>query len=174
MPLIVALVADRVGRARLRDAMRGLAAVHCCDSAAEARAAALGPDIGAVVVEPRDPSGTSTDALVAALRRERPAVPVLAYCSLGRGIAADIHAVTRAGASTIVLRGYDDERVALRRASMRPRLLRAERSNVPKARTNPSPATRSAGAISSTSASATAAWASSTPRRISSATCRWP
>jgi AraC-like DNA-binding protein len=116
MPLIVALVADRVGRARLQDAMRGLAVVRCCDSAAEARVAALGPGIGAVVVEPRDPSGTSTDALVAALRRERPAVPVLAYCSLGQGTAADIHAVTRAGASTIVLRGYDDERVALRRA----------------------------------------------------------
>lgn len=118
---IVALITDRVLRARLADALRGRSRLVFCDRVDQVREAvavmgAAGAGIGAVILEPRDCDGIPADALVPALRSQVPAAPVLAYCSPAATASGDILAMARAGVSGLLLRGYDDVGTALRSA----------------------------------------------------------
>lgn len=116
MSLIVALMTDRDGRARVAAGARGAAAVRFCATVGDALAAALGPDVGMILVAPRDGAGVPTDGLIATLRHDRPAIPVIAYCAPALDATADIHAAARAGASALLFRGVDDVGMALRSA----------------------------------------------------------
>lgn len=118
---VVALITDRVLRARVADALRGRSRLVFCDRVDQVRRAvaemsAAGVGVGAVVLEPRDCEGVPADALVPLLRAQVPAAPVLAYCAPAATASGDILAMARAGVSGLLLRGYDDVGTALRSA----------------------------------------------------------
>jgi AraC-like DNA-binding protein len=118
---IVALMLDRVARARITETVRSIARPVFCDRVADVLRAVevayvRGTRVGAVIIESHDEDGASTVPLVAALRERAPAVPVLAYFSLTAAPSADILAVARAGVSGLILRGHDDVGSALRSA----------------------------------------------------------
>jgi AraC-like DNA-binding protein len=113
---VVALIADRDAAARITDALRGHAELTCCDTAAELMALLQRDCVSAAIVEVRDASGTPMDSAIAALRAGYPSLPVVAYCPLATATPHDILLAAKAGASGLVLRGVDDEGVALRTA----------------------------------------------------------
>jgi AraC-like DNA-binding protein len=113
---IVALTLDRKARARIVEGTRGLADVHFCDTVVEVPCVVRRGRVAVVILEPRDREGLPTDSLIAALRRDFPPIPVLAYCEATQGASADILAAARAGASGLLLRGHDDVGAALRSA----------------------------------------------------------
>jgi AraC-like DNA-binding protein len=116
MAHLVALVLDRTSQARIVDAMRGVATVSFCATAGEVRAAMAETRAEAVIVEPRDAQGALAATLIAELRRQFPAVAVLAYCTPAPQASNELLAAARAGANGILLRGYDDIGAALRSA----------------------------------------------------------
>jgi AraC-like DNA-binding protein len=121
LAIVVALVLDRVARARLVESTRHVAAVRFCALVVDALAAAREPRAAAVIVEGVDADGTPTDALIAVLRRERPSLPVLAYCEASTVASREIVAAVNAGASGLLFRGIDDVGLAARSAIERAR-----------------------------------------------------
>lgn len=122
---VVALVADRVLRARIAEAARPAGCAVFCERVADVLPAveAVGARharVGAIVLEPRDRDGVPCDALVGVLRARLPAAPVLAYCSPPGGVSGtpsdEILRMARAGVSGLLLRGVDDAGAALRHA----------------------------------------------------------
>jgi hypothetical protein len=108
--VVVALITDRVLRARIADGLRARSRIVFCDRVDEVRPAALAAcsstaGLGAVILEPRDCDGVPTDALAAVLRACVPFAPVLAYCSPAAAASGDILAMARAGVSGLLLRG---------------------------------------------------------------------
>jgi len=112
---VVALVLGREGRARIVAGVRDTATPVFCETVPETLRAAMRRAARAVILEPKDRDATPTDALVRALRRKLPAVPVLAYFPTAPPDADDILAVARAGVCGLVLRGHDAG-IALRQA----------------------------------------------------------
>jgi AraC-like DNA-binding protein len=112
--LVLAVLRDRQCRARWEEAVRGYGRMGFCDRAAElAPRLVASTGVGAIVVEPRDDSGSSTAPLVGELRGAFPRIPVLAYCDHRRDRSTDILALARAGVHELVFRGVDDVRPAL-------------------------------------------------------------
>lgn len=112
--LVLAVLRDRQCRARWEEAVRGYGRIGFCDRATElAPRLVASTGVGAIVVEPRDDTGSSTAPLVGALRGAFPRIPVLAYCDHRRDRSTDILALARAGVHELVFRGVDDVRPAL-------------------------------------------------------------
>lgn len=112
--LVLAVLRDRQCRARWEEAVRGFGHMGFCERAAElAPRLVASSGVGAIVVEPRDDSGSSTAPLVGELRDAFPRIPVLAYCDHRRDRSTDILALARAGVHELVFRGVDDVRPAL-------------------------------------------------------------
>lgn len=74
-----------------------------------------------VLVELVEGSVPAVSAVVEAVKRRFPAVPVLGYCWLGPAVSAEIVACARAGLDALALRGYDDLVMMVRRALARER-----------------------------------------------------
>lgn len=113
---VVALVADRACRARLVEALRGRATVAFCERPAEVLALLREARAAGLVIEPRDGEGVSTASAVHAVRAGFPSVPVVGYCSPSCEGSQDILALAQAGVHDLVLRGVNDEGIALRHA----------------------------------------------------------
>ena len=124
-PTVVALLRDREAVARLGEALRPgvpdapphagatVLAVHRVDAL---RAALVDRPHALVVVEQRDADGTPTDETVRAIRERCPAVVVLGYVALRRGVSSEVLAFARAGVHELIAGGIDDMVVALRAA----------------------------------------------------------
>ena len=119
--MVVAVVRDRVARARLVESMRTVAAIQFCATVAEALGATRAPGALCIVTEGADADGTPTDALIASVRRERPGLAVLAYCEASTVASPEIVAAVHAGASGLLFRGVDDVGSAVRSAIDRAR-----------------------------------------------------
>lgn len=117
---VVALVVARHARARLASASHGARMVFCerCGEVLRHadRIVACARRLGAVVLEPWDVDGVSSASIVAHVRSRHPTVPVLGYCAPQVGAAEGILALARADVNALILRGHDDEGVALRAA----------------------------------------------------------
>lgn len=116
---IAALVLGRLDRARLSDAARGLGEVEFVERADELSRAALRgrQPVGVVVVEPIDLVRAATAPAVARIRKLRPDLVIIAYCT--RGSAGEMLAMGRAGADDLVWRGEVDVTARLRDAITR-------------------------------------------------------
>ncbi|GAC1479731.1 MAG: hypothetical protein NVS1B4_24490 [Gemmatimonadaceae bacterium] len=126
------LAVERNCRIRIADALRSRGVPQFCSSGREVAALVRALSPAAVVVELRDAAGFSTAPVISMLRREFPSIPVLAYCGLTQAEARDMFLAARAGASSVILRGVDDERTMLDRClaraaddSVRDRFVRA-------------------------------------------------
>ena len=113
---VLALLLDRVARARVCEAVRGRAPVRFCTEASE-----LITQLGeqrpcAVMVEGRDQCGRPMLNAVAQIRAGHPSLPVIAYVVPGATASADILALAQAGVHELVMQGFDDVGVALRTA----------------------------------------------------------
>ncbi|GAC1697543.1 MAG: hypothetical protein NVS9B3_15250 [Gemmatimonadaceae bacterium] len=138
LPPVVVLAVERGCRVRIADALRGRGIPHFCSAGREVVALVRETSPSVVVVELRDAAGFSTAPVVATLRRDYPSIPVLAYCGLTQAEARDMFLAARAGASSVMLRGVDDERTMLERClaraaddSVRDRVMRALLPRVP-------------------------------------------
>ena len=110
---VVALVSDRVARARVTEALRERGEVQFFDRTTDVWDAVVEGRARVVLVEPTDVGGRSTTPLIASLRMGFPNVPVIAYCDPRSVTSAQILDMARAGVNELVMRGVDDVRLAL-------------------------------------------------------------
>lgn len=115
-PSLVALLLDRVARARIADAVRGRATVVFVDSVAGIRNHIMAHTPGALVAECRDSAGATTLPYIAEVRAGYPSLPVLLYVVPGRTPSADILTAGQLGVHEIIMHGFDDAGIALRAA----------------------------------------------------------
>ena len=113
-PGAVALLLDRVARARVVDALRPHSGVVFVDTADAVIARVSSAPASLVILECRDREGRSTVATVQALREGYPSVPIIAYTAPGRTSSSEILAMARAGVHELVMQGFDDVGAALR------------------------------------------------------------
>lgn len=113
---VAALVMNREGLARLRDGLRSVASLRPVTTCRELVAAVHGGIVGGAVVELRDAEGTPAAPTVRRLREGYPLVPILAYVSMERTDGRDLLEIANAGVSALIVRGMDDEGIALRDA----------------------------------------------------------
>jgi AraC-like DNA-binding protein len=113
---VFALVAGRAEQARIAAAMPKTGQLTFAASAQELRDAAYQARADVIIVEPQCPAGLETGPLIRQIRDAFPDLPVLAYCDPQRVGSGQIVEIVRAGATEILLRGFDDVRFVLTRA----------------------------------------------------------
>src|SRR5690242_603311 len=115
---VIGLIANRGDQARLAGALRGFAQFRAVASLDECRALLHEElaTVAAVILEAQDLSGLPTMPFVAQVNDTLPAVPILGYCDVGPRRGGEAVALIRAGVHDIVLRGVDDDALALRAA----------------------------------------------------------
>jgi AraC-like DNA-binding protein len=113
-PLILALVRDFAGRARLQSAFQSHAKLRFCATGEHLLRLVRSETARLIIVEPWDDRGTSTALTIATIRSEFPDVRVLAYCRLQPDDCHELPALGRAGATLVVFRELDDKGPALR------------------------------------------------------------
>ncbi|GAC1651374.1 MAG: hypothetical protein NVS4B3_11970 [Gemmatimonadaceae bacterium] len=116
---IVALVLPGEPQARVTAALADRADLRFCETGREVLELMHTAPAGTVILELRDRAGFSTAPVIRTLRAEYPSTPVLIYCSTSRPDARDMLLAARAGASDVILRGVDDEVMALRSCLVR-------------------------------------------------------
>jgi len=116
---VMALLDDDDARRRLHAALGGRISALACRTASDVELAVRAECPDCVVVAPWDESGRPSVPTVRRLRSRFPWLPIAAYCRLDPQAAHEIVELVRAGADSVVLRGYDDlgrrlrERLAL-------------------------------------------------------------
>lgn len=105
---LVALVADRQLRARLREAARGELEIRFLDSSADVPGAVAGLGTPAALIEVRPSTEREAIALVRLLRARYPRVPIIGYCDRHASSFLDPRPIQQAGAHTLAWRGTDD------------------------------------------------------------------
>jgi AraC-like DNA-binding protein len=116
---VVALLAGDEARLRLHAALGGRMTALTCRTTSEVELAVRAESPDCVVVTPWDDSGRPSVPTVRRLRSRFPSLPIAVYCQLDPKSAHEIAELTRAGADTVIIRGYDDlgrrlrERLAL-------------------------------------------------------------
>jgi AraC-like DNA-binding protein len=113
-PLILALVQDFAGRARLQVAFQSHARLRFCSTADVLLRLARAETARLIIVEPWDAAGDSCAQVVAQIGALYPDVRVLAYCRLQPDDCHELPALGRAGAALAVFRELDDKGPALR------------------------------------------------------------
>lgn len=113
MARIAALVFDRNDRARLMEAVRGVAAVTFCDNPDELLELVASGAATLVLTELWDRTGTPIEPAIRRLTRDFPSVPFVLYLQLGEREVHTALQLAKMGASEIVLRGIDDFRLAI-------------------------------------------------------------
>ncbi len=115
-PQVVAtLVAASDALAAIVQGASGLA-VRNHRSVSELLATVRTNDVALVVIDAEDRAGNSHSPAISALRRERPNLAILVYCTLSPSGSPDLLSVAREGANGFVFRGIDDVGHALRLA----------------------------------------------------------
>jgi AraC-like DNA-binding protein len=116
---VVALLASDEARLRLHAALGGRITALACRTASDVELAVRAESPDCVVVTPWDDSGRPSVPTVRRLRSRFPSLPIAVYCQLDARSAHEIAELTRAGADTVIISGYDDlgrrlrERLAL-------------------------------------------------------------
>jgi AraC-like DNA-binding protein len=121
LPRVAALVLGRLDRARLQDAVKGIAVLDPVDRVAslEQLVARTIPRVSAVIAEPYDAVRTPTAPTLARLRADYPGIALIAYCSPGHRHCTEILSLANAGVNELVFRGVDDTAAAFRQALAR-------------------------------------------------------
>ncbi len=107
---IVAWVADRGARERLRGAVRDGTRLRFVDAPGDVRAQLQAGWVRLVVVEPSVREARTALALVEELRLAFPSVPIVAYCQPRPEMPPVMLDLARAGVADLVLAGIDDDR----------------------------------------------------------------
>ena len=110
----VALLRDRLARARVAEALRAWSSVVFVESADEVLARVAAGPVSLVILECRGGDDSPTVPAVHALRRGYPSVPIVAYTAPGRTASSDILAMAHAGVHELIIHGFDDVGVAIR------------------------------------------------------------
>ncbi len=110
----VALLLDRVTRARVIEALRPHTTVVFVETSADLLACVRGVPISLVILEFRDRGGSQTLPAVQSIRRGFPSIPIVAYTTPGRTPSSDILAMAHAGVHELIMQGFDDVGIALR------------------------------------------------------------
>lgn len=116
MPVILALVSSRSDQSRIRESVRGRAAVIAVDEVgafvAHLKSAEEPPTI--LIIEAEDGRGTPTAPFVRDIIRSLPDIPVIGYCRVQSGHSREIVDLAAAGVHEILFHGVDDAGVCLR------------------------------------------------------------
>jgi AraC-like DNA-binding protein len=113
---VAVLAVRRADRLRLALALRGLGTLLFCEQCEELLRAVTTRPVSAVLTELYDATGAATLPVVQQLHRTTPSVPVLVYCALDHRSCHALVEYVACGATSVVLRGYDDGMLALRRS----------------------------------------------------------
>ena len=113
--LVVALLPDRIRRARLAEGLRGLAVVQFCDRLEEFERLALGPRVSAVVAASADASGHAVAPRLRTIKEALAELAVIAYVDAGADLSQDVVAMVKAGAEGILYVNAFDSPVAVRK-----------------------------------------------------------
>ncbi len=114
MAAILALVLGDTGRARIRNALLGVASVHFCDSVRDLVERAGVDDVDVAIVELHDASGTSTLPAIRLLRERYPSIAVLTYVSVTAGALRETAEAGTLGVRRVIVRDVDDHGAPLR------------------------------------------------------------
>jgi AraC-like DNA-binding protein len=116
LPVILALVPSRGDQSRIRESVRGRAAVVAVDdvSAFIAHLKATSDAPAMLIVEATDGHGTPTAPFVREIIQSLPGVPVVGYCRVESGHSREIIDLAAAGVHEILFHGVDDAGVSLR------------------------------------------------------------
>lgn len=112
--MLAALVIDRVGRARVQEALRSLDEPRFCERAPELIDAAADPAVRGVLAEPFDRDGCSVLPALRSLRRDYPTLPVVVYGVIRPGAWGEIVRLHGIGIHDFVIRDHDDHPSAFR------------------------------------------------------------
>jgi hypothetical protein len=105
---VVALLADDEARQRVHRALGGQMTALTCRTASDIELTVHAHGADCVLVMPWDDSGRPSVPTVRRLRSRFPWLPIAVYCQCEPRTAHEIAALTRAGADTIIISGYDD------------------------------------------------------------------
>lgn len=111
---VLALLLDRVARARVTDVVRGRTSVVFCCRTEELRERLKAGSVSVVLTECRDQAGQPTLPAVEAIRAGYPSLPVIAYVLPGRTPSSEVLAMAQAGVHELVIQGFDDVGITLR------------------------------------------------------------
>lgn len=113
--LVVALLPDRLRRARLAEGLQGVAVVQFCERLDEFQRLALGPRVGGVVAAALDAFGHDVAPGIRTIREALPHVPVIAYFSAGEDLSQNVTAMVKAGADGTLFANTFDSPVVIRK-----------------------------------------------------------
>lgn len=122
---IATLMTRATSTTQVRTAVEAVGVPFIAATPAELLEALIHHSVGAVLVEPYDAAGATTDSLIRVIRQDYPSLPVLVYCDLTAEHMRVVPVLVRAGADALVLRGIDDMRSAFRRALLKSTSARA-------------------------------------------------
>lgn len=114
--LVISLLPDPVKRARVTEAMRGVAVVQFCDTVAELQCLVRRPRVGGAIVAPSDRVGEAVAPVVRALKEEMPKLPIVAYFGVEDDLSADVVAMVKAGVDGTLFFGTFDSGHVIRRS----------------------------------------------------------
>jgi AraC-like DNA-binding protein len=112
---LAALMGGAGTRIQVRTALETMGVTYFAATPAELLEVLVRHAVDAVLVEPHDAAGSTTDSVVRVIRRDYPSLPVLVYCDLTAEHMRRVPVLVQAGADELVLRGIDDMRSAFRR-----------------------------------------------------------
>lgn len=114
--LVVALLPDPVKRARVTEAMRGVAVVQFCDTVIELQCLLRRPRVAGAIVAPASRDGEALAPAVRALKEDMPRLPVVAYFGVEDDLSADVVAMVKAGVDGTLFFGTFDSTHVIRRS----------------------------------------------------------
>lgn len=114
--LVIALLTDPVKRARITEAMRGIAVVQFCDSVDDLRNLLRRPQVGGAIVSAKDRDGSPVAPRIRTIKAELPHVPVLAYFALEDDLSRDVVAMVKAGVDGTLFYGTFDSTHVIRKS----------------------------------------------------------
>lgn len=107
-PLIAIVAQFPADRLRIVELLRGIGTTVLCPSLAGVLGYAAAHKPAVVVLHVADPHSGPVEATIRALRHAFPAMGVVVYAALSERMSRAIHGVVHAGATDLVLHGYDD------------------------------------------------------------------
>ncbi len=112
--LVVALMLNPQGRARIVEALRERAVVQFCESVEDLRTLVMRPRVRGVVVEPVDRQGVSTAPSVSAIKKNFALLPVVGYVAMNQDLSRDVIGLAKAGVDSLLIFNGSDSRHAIR------------------------------------------------------------
>lgn len=110
--LVVALLPDRLRRARLAEGLQGVAVVQFADRLDDFQRLALGPRVDAVVASAQDAAGHDVAPRIRTIKETLPGLPVVAYLGPGEDLSQEIITLVKAGAEgALIVNSFDSPAV---------------------------------------------------------------